>query len=115
MAIPEVFLAPVTFRVDVKHERAGVRVCPAGEVDFSTIVHVREALDEAMTNGVSQLVLDLRAATFLDSSGLHLAVDTDARATRERIEFAIVAGPPAVQRTFEVANLSEQLPFVDVP
>ena len=111
----EAFLAAAKFRVDVKHERDGVRVCPVGEIDVSRVEQLREAVDEATMAGVSRLILDLRETTFLDSTGLHFAVDTDAWATQNRTEFSIIAGPPAVQRTFEVANLLQQLPFVDVP
>jgi anti-anti-sigma factor len=60
------------------------------------------------------VILDLRGTTFLDSAGLHLAVDATASAARNGIQFSIIAGPPDVQRTFIVAGLSE-LPFVDVP
>lgn len=111
----EAFLAAAKFRVDVRHERDGVRVCPIGEVDLSSVEQLREAVDDAAEAGVSRLILDLRETTFFDSSGLHLAVETHAWATQNRTEFSIIAGPPAVQRTFEVANLYESLPFVDVP
>jgi anti-anti-sigma factor len=111
----EAMLAAVEFRVDVARERDIVRVCPVGEVDVATIASLRERMDEAMAAGPGCLILDLRGVMFLDSAGLHLAVEADAWAARNGIEFAIIPGPPAVQRTFEVAGLSARLPFVDVP
>ena len=110
----EVFVAAVEFRVDVAREHGAVRVCPVGEVDTATVGQLRARLDEAMASGSARVILDLRATTFLDSSGLHLAVEAAAWAARTGTEFAIVAGPPDVQRTFDVAGLGE-LPFVDVP
>ena len=101
------------FRVDVEHERGGTRVCPVGEVDVSTIKRLREQVYELIAAGVGRLILDLRQATFLDSTGLRLAVETDRSAAANGTEFAIFAGPPAVQRVFEVTGLAERLPFVE--
>jgi anti-anti-sigma factor len=107
--------AAAEFRVDVARERGTVRISPVGELDVATIGHVREHLGEAMTSGAGRVILDLRDTTFLDSSGLHLAVETHDWATRNGAEFAIVPGPPAVQRAFDATGLSARLPFVDVP
>jgi anti-anti-sigma factor len=101
------------FRVGVLHEDGAVRVRPVGDVDLATIGHLRARMAEAMATGAARLVLDLRATTFLDSSGLHLAVDTDRWATRNGIEFLIIAGPPVVQRAFGAVGLTARLPFVD--
>ena len=80
---------------------------------MSTVDDVRSALEELRSAGFKRLILDLRRATFLDSSGLRLALDTSAEAAADGFEFAIVPGPPAVQRAFEVAGLSSRLPFVE--
>ena len=45
----EAFLAAANFRVDVTHERGGVRVCPVGEIDLSSVEQLREAVAEATT------------------------------------------------------------------
>jgi anti-anti-sigma factor len=111
----EEMLAAAEFRVDVAREHDAVRVSPVGELDVATIAHVREHLGEAMTSGAGRVILDLRETTFLDSSALHLAVETHDWATRSGAEFAIIPGPPAVQRAFDVTGLSARLPFVDVP
>jgi anti-sigma B factor antagonist len=105
--------ADAEFRVDVTQERGGVRVRPVGDVDVATIGRLRERMNEAMAAAGERVILDLRATTFLDSTGLHLVVDTDSWATRTGTEFVIIAGPPAVQHTFDLAGLSGRLPFVD--
>jgi anti-anti-sigma factor len=107
--------AAAAFRVDVARERDAVRVCPVGELDMGTIGRLRARIDEAIASGVERLILDLRQTTFLDSAGVHLAIDTDSATRQSATEFAIIAGPPTVQRTFEIAGLSTQLPFVDAP
>jgi anti-sigma B factor antagonist len=111
----EAMLAAAEFRVEVAREGEGVRVCPIGEVDLATIELLRRHMDEAMEAGAARVILDLRRITFLDSSGLHLAVETKERAAGIGAEFAIIPGPPPVQRTFEAAGLCPLLSFVDVP
>ena len=100
------------FRVDVERESGGVRVCPVGEIDIATVDEVRERLDEVMTYGVGRVILDLRRTTFLDSTGLRAAMHAQRSAAANEIGFALIAGPPAVQRAFEVTGLYEQLSFV---
>jgi anti-anti-sigma factor len=111
----EEILAAVEFRVDVARERDAVRIGPVGEIDMATIGRLRERVDEAKASGAGRVILDLRATTFVDSSVLHLAVETYDWALANGAEFAIIPGPPAVRRTFSVAALNDQLPFVDVP
>lgn len=105
--------AAVEFRVHVVHEGGAVRLCPVGEIDIATIGQLRERLDEVTSDDITRLVLDLRETTFCDSTGVHFAVDAERWTAQRRIPFAIIPGPRAVQRTFEVAGLAAQLPFVD--
>jgi anti-anti-sigma factor len=103
----------VEFRVGVAQEHGGVCICPIGDVDLATIEHLRERIAETMAAPADRVILDLRATTFLDSTCLHLVLDTDAWAKRNGTEFLIIAGPPAVQHTFDAAGLTERLPFVE--
>jgi anti-anti-sigma factor len=110
-----VVAATVGFRVDVEHEPHGARVCPVGEVDVATIGHLREQLEELIAARIGRVILDLRQTTFLDSTGLRLAAEAHRSATANGTEFALLAGPPAVQRAFVVTGLGERLPFVEPP
>ena len=101
------------FRVEVRHEREVVLVCPIGEIDLASVGLLRSRLDEVKAAGFEQVVLDLRGVTFLDSSGLHLVTEADAAAVADGSELALIAGPAAVQRAFEVTGLLERLTFVD--
>jgi anti-sigma B factor antagonist len=96
----------------VEPDRDAVRVCPIGDIDLSTVGEVRARLDELRSVGFSCLILDLRRATFLDSSGVRLVLAARRASAVDGTEFAIVPGPPAVQHTFEVAGLSDRLPFI---
>jgi anti-anti-sigma factor len=105
--------SPEAFRVEVKPERAAVRVCPIGEIHFGSVDTLRAQLEEL--DGFERIVVDLREATFLDSSGLRLLVEVYNASTADGFDLAIVPGPPAVQRAFEVSGLRSRLPFVDAP
>ena len=58
-------------------------------------------------------MLDLRAVCFLDSSGLRMVLEWDARSRADGFSFALVAGAPTVQRLFELTHTTELLSFID--
>ncbi len=101
------------FRIEVVPERDTVRVCPMGEIDLETAGGVRAELEGLKSAGFKRLVLDLRGTTFIDTTGLRLVLEADATSAADGFDFAVFPGPPAVQRAFDVAGLSSQLPFVD--
>src|SRR5215210_1111950 len=70
--------APALFRTVVHIEGGVVRVCPFGEVDIDTAGQICEQLENATATGAKHLVLDLRGVTFLNSTGLHLAIEAGA-------------------------------------
>ena len=76
---------------------------------------VRDQIDQLRDAGFRRVVLDLSATTFLDSTGVRLVLDMLAAASADSWKFAVMAGPPPVQRTFELAGVVEQIPFVDRP
>jgi anti-sigma B factor antagonist len=103
------------FRLDVQPEPRGARVRPLGEIDLATIDRVRRKIDDCVAAGCERVVLDLRGVTFMDSTGLHLALDADAAARASGWELRIIEGPRPVQRVFEVTGLRDLLAFVDAP
>jgi anti-sigma B factor antagonist len=97
------------FRVDVLPERDVVRVVPIGELDLATVPELAGQLQELRDVGFQRLVLDLRRLEFIDSTGLHLIVKLDRDARREGHEFAVIPGPPAVQRLFDLTGVAEHV------
>jgi len=105
--------APARFHIETVPERDVVRVSPVGEIDLSTVGDIRRELRDLRRVGFMRLVLDLSGTTFLDSTGLHLILEEYASAQADGAQFAIVAGPPEVQRVFDLTGLGAQLPFSD--
>jgi anti-sigma B factor antagonist len=100
------------FRLDVEPERDAVRVCPHGEVDLATTGEIREKFEEMTALGFRRVALDLRGVTFLDSSGVSLVLELCESSRAGAWEFAILAGPVAVERVFELTGVRSQLPFI---
>jgi anti-sigma B factor antagonist len=91
----------------VRHEPRGegVVVIAGGEIDLATSPRLREALLDPEAHS-SSVVLDLRAVTFIDSSGLGVIVGQQKRAQEHDQQFAVaVGGAAAVQRILELSVL----------
>jgi anti-anti-sigma factor len=101
----------VTFGIDVREGPEGTVVTPRGELDMATAGELRDAL--AAVDG--PLTLDLSALHFVDTSGLRLVLEVTDQARRDGRAFAVVPGIPAVQRLFEVAGVTELVPFTEGP
>jgi len=101
------------FRVEIEPEREAVRVCPVGEVDLGTAGRVRAAIQELIGAGFECVLLDLRRTTFLDSTGLRLALEIHALSSQDGWRFGLIEGPDDVQRAFDIAGLRSVLPFVN--
>jgi anti-sigma B factor antagonist len=101
------------FRVEITPDRDVVRVSPLGEIDMSTAGKLAGEMQGLRRSGFACTVLDLRGATFIDSTGLHAILDEHAAAKADGVDFEIVPGPPQVQRIFDVTGLAARLPFLN--
>src|SRR5205807_172173 len=97
------------FRCEIEPRRTAVHVRPVGEVDLATVPTVENELRELRAAGFTNLVLDLREVRFLDSTGVHLILEWHASTEADGISFALIAGPPAVQRVLDLSGLTERL------
>jgi len=102
------------FRCDVARDGADLRVTLEGELDIATAPQVEAALrDGGDESAPGPCVLDLRGLTFMDSSGLRVILSANGAARRDGRQLQLVAGPPAVQRVFEICGVADGLRFVD--
>jgi anti-sigma B factor antagonist len=98
--------------IEAHPEPGGVRVRPCGDIDLATVDSLRRHIDQCVAAGPKHVVLDLRDVTFMDSTGLHLILETDAAARAAEWELQLIPGPAHVQRVFELAGLRDALPFI---
>ena len=88
-----------------------MRITLEGELDLATVSALEAALREPVDP--HRRVLDLRGLTFMDSTGLQTILRANRAARRAGWSLQIVAGPPAVQRVFEICGVADGLRFVD--
>jgi anti-anti-sigma factor len=88
-------------------------VALAGELDISTAARAEAALAEAESGSARMIVLDLSGLTFMDSTGVRLALAATARSREDSDRLRFVRGGPAVQRVFELSGVADTLPFID--
>ena len=86
-----------------------------GEIDFSTAEEFDALLGRALDDARRRLVVDLRALSFLDSTGLSTILRQDRRARAAGREFIVVKGPAQIRRVFTLTGVSELLTMVDEP
>ena len=87
----------------------------AGELDLDGAHRVSQELQRAEAAKVRRIVLDLSDLEFIDSNGIRLIVEADARSRTEGGRLELIRGPRPVHRVFELTGTSERLPFVDRP
>ena len=90
------------FAVQVIPDRATVTVRPRGELDLATAGHVDAVLEELRESGFDRIVLDLGALRFVDSAGLHLALQWMAC---EEMHTTVELGRGPARLLFETAGL----------
>ena len=100
----------------VLDETAGdvVVVVVEGEHDIYTAPTLRERLDEALGRG-GGIVVDLTAATFVDSSVLGALLDARRRAIEAGQGYVVCVGDsvePGVQRILDITGLVPVLPVL---
>ena len=95
----------------MRTERDVVHICLFGEVDFDPVGQIRELLVTS-TAVAKRVVLDLSGLTFLDSSGVHMVLETDAVARAAGWELRLIGAPVDVQRVFDLTGARARLPFL---
>ena len=91
----------------IEHEVSGGRhvLILSGELDMAAAAQLEATLASLSGDGVSELAVDLSRLTFMDSAGLHTVLNARAFCATHGSEFALVAGPPNIQRLFEITGL----------
>lgn len=106
---------PEPFRCEIESFRGKVHVIPHGEIDLASVPVLEAKLRELRETGFDHLVVDLRAVTFMDSTGLRLIIGWDDASRSEGLDFELIPGEPVVQRLFEITGMTGRLRFIDAP
>jgi anti-sigma B factor antagonist len=101
---------PPTQAFSVSQHRLGdIRVVvPRREIDFVTAPALASALDRAVEEGSSKVVVDLCDVTFMDSSGAHVLLETAERLGIMDRQFSVICVRGPISRLLEILNLTER-------
>jgi anti-anti-sigma factor len=99
----------------VRSEREGVvhAVRLEGELDVATAEAVERELEVVEAGDAESIIIDLSGLAFIDSTGLRVLIRAQQRSRADSNRLALLRGPRSVQRVFDIAGLSDRLPFVD--
>ncbi len=98
-------------RIDTVERGGSLVLVVQGELDIATSPLLDEALARARATDAANIVVDLLAVSFIDSTGLHVLI-RHTRADEGRARVRLTRGSPQTQRVFELSGALEYLPFV---
>jgi anti-anti-sigma factor len=101
------------FRASARLEGDCAVLAFEGELDFGVEQQARAAIERAGHARV--LVIDLRDLTFMDTSGIHLLLETRDRCRASGRMLLVVRGTALVHRGLVALGLEQELAFVDAP
>lgn len=85
-----------------------------GELDLASAPQLEERLRSIEEQRPRRVVVDLGGLAFIDSTGLRLLLQANARSGERECEFVLRPGDESVQRVFHLTGALEVLRFEDV-
>jgi anti-anti-sigma factor len=105
---------PTKLEITQSAEGPTVTLAIEGELDMRTIGQLSGRVAEALDRGARDLILDLRALDFMDSSGLRLLIELHDRAREEGWRLKLVApAQEAAALVLRATGADKALPFVE--
>jgi anti-sigma B factor antagonist len=96
-------------RVEIAPDRERVTVRAEGEIDLATIAEVERPVLELLDSGFGHVVVDMRAVTFMDSSGIRLLIGAHRQAVDRGASLSIVVGGSRIRKTLELSGAIDYL------
>ena len=93
--------------LDVTEHGGTTVLAVRGEVDVYTAPRLREKLVELVSQGKHNLVVDLEAVDFLDSTGLGVLVGGLKRLRSHDGDLSLVCTQHRIQKVFEITGLTK--------
>jgi anti-sigma B factor antagonist len=85
----------------------------AGDGDLIAAPELRAHVDQAIGRGAHALLLDLTAATFVDSTALGILVDALKRLRPRGGRVAVACPDPGIRKVFDITGLDRMLPVLE--
>ena len=101
--------------VEIEASGSSLRASVTGELELGAADRFEEVLERLAEDGVHDAVVDLRAVTFMDSTGLRMLLSADRIAREQGARLWIVPGGPPVRQVLEITGMDKVLPLVEQP
>jgi anti-sigma B factor antagonist len=96
-------------KIGVERSRDQLVLSISGELDLASAPLLQEHLLEAAQTDLSEVVVDLEHATYIDSSGLGVLVSAHKRQATKGGDLIIRSSPSRMLKLFEITGLSSYL------
>lgn len=103
------------FSLRTEEREAATVVYLEGELDLAGVPKLQEALHSAQHRDVSQIIVDLRGLTFLDSTGLGVLLASDIAGRDGHVGVSFIRGNETVQKVFRITATEGRLTWIDAP
>lgn len=90
-----------------------VTVNVTGEVDVANADGLRDKINEAFTDGVTSVLVNLEKCSYIDSTGIGVLVGAATKASELDVKFSVVKPQPNVLRVFTLLGVDKQLNVVE--
>jgi anti-anti-sigma factor len=101
------------FDLRVDRQRSAVILRLSGELDLVGAERVDSCVDELVRDPPDELVIDLRAVTFMDSMGLRSLIRARAKGADAKLPVKLVRGSDQVQRVMTMTRMDDHFEFVE--
>ena len=91
----------------------GFRCVLSGELDLASEEAVAAELTRRLAENPALLIVDLSGLEFIDSTGLRVLLTARNTAGTNGTQLLLTTPPPAIQRVFDVANVTEHFEYTD--
>jgi anti-sigma B factor antagonist len=88
-------------------------VAVSGEIDIATVGSLAQSVDGLLDDGAAEVWIDLSRTDFMDSSGIHLMLETERRLAGLNRRMAIICPRGQIRRVFEVSGTAGVLPMFE--
>ena len=92
------------FSAQINSRNGVASIALRGELDVETVPDLEGHLAPFEGNGVTDIMLDLRELTFIDSTGLHALLRATDRAKTDGHRLLLVGARPSARRLFELTG-----------
>lgn len=97
------------------HDGAWTSILVEGEIDLATVDELRVAVEKVLADGAHNLVVDLRSAGFMDSTGLKALVMANRDFESAGRSFALAVKPGPIWRLIDLSGVASTMTILEDP